>query len=402
MGNICYNEKSMNPRRIAASAWINYFCLFATYAVLTPYLQLYLKGQGLAPSQIGVLLGVLELAGIAGPILLGHFADRRSTYRVFLVAMFIVPLVVFIPLELTKRFWVYVLCIAGMGFTYRATIPLLDSHVSRILPDPARQYGTLRVSGSIGFIVVSLVLELAGLASGSSPRAIVAAFAVTSLIAAAAVLLMPPPHTARAQDPGPERRGDGFDVKFWVIIAIIFLGRFGIGAYYSFFSLFLRDRYDLSGVSLIWALGPLSEMLTIYFSGKLIRRFGLRMLFIVSLAAVSVRLALFVIAPSLVMVAFAQLLHAFTFGTFHTTSIAYINAKIAPSRRGMGMAIYNAVGIGLSTFLASTIGGFLLESHGYEFLFLSYAAVPLAGIVILAVRGKKLLRGEEARVRTPA
>jgi len=390
-GRLCYSGQSMDPRRITASAWVNYFCLFATYAVLTPYLQLYLKAQGLLPSQIGFLLGVLELAGIAGPILLGHLADRRSAYRSFLMAAFIIPVLMFIPLELAKGFWVYLICIAGMGFAYRAAIPLLDSHVSRILPDPARQYGTLRISGSLGFIVVSLLLAAAGFAAGSAPRAIAAAFAVTSLIAAAAVFLMPPSREAHARDARPAMDGDGFDVKFWLIIAVIFLGRFGIGAYYSFFSLFLKDRYGLSGVSLIWALGPLSEILTIYFSGPLIRRFGLRALFIASLAAISVRLALFVIAPSLFMVALAQVLHAFTFGTFHTASVAYINAKTAPSRRGMGIAIYNAVGIGLSTFLASTVGGFLLESHGYELLFLSYAAVPLAGIAILAVRGKKLL-----------
>ena len=388
----------MNPRRISASARLNNFTLFATYAVLTPFLPLYLKGRGLAPSQIGFLLGVLELAGIGGPILLGRLADTRSAHRSFLAAAFAGAALMFIPLGLAGKYWVYILCIAVMGFSYRATIPLLDSHVSRILADPARQYGTMRVFGSIGFIVMSLVMEAAGLAAGVSPEVIAISFAVTSVLAGATVGLMPPAHSAPEESTGKaEREVGGFDLKFWAVIAVIFLGRFAIGAYYSFFSLFLKDRYGLSGIGLIWALGPLSEMATIYFSGKLIARLGLQALFIASLAAISVRLALFVIAPSLVLVAFAQILHALTFGTFHTTSVAYINRKIVSARKGMGMAIYNAVGIGLPSFLASAAGGLIVQARGYDVLFMSYAAVPLAGIAILAIKGKKLLsiRGYE-------
>jgi PPP family 3-phenylpropionic acid transporter len=87
----------------------------------------------------------------------------------------------------------------------------------------------------------------------------------------------------------------------------------------------------------------------------------------------------------------AQLLHALTFGTFHTAAVAYVNAKIPAERRGLGMAIYNAIGIGLASFLASIAGGYIVEAHGYTVLFLSYAAVPLGGIAILAGFGRALL-----------
>ena len=82
--------------------------------------------------------------------------------------------------------------------------------------------------------------------------------------------------------------------------------------------------------------------MTIWFSGPLIRRWGIRTLLVVSLAAISVRLGLFIIAPSIAVVALAQLLHAFTFGTFHTAAIAFINGKIGHEDRGVGMAIYGA------------------------------------------------------------
>lgn len=383
----------MPSRRIAVSSFANYFLLFISYAILSPYLQLFLKARGLSASRIGLLLGLLELAGVAGPILLGRMADSRSAYRALLAASFLVPIVVFLPMQLTTSFPVYIACILVMGFTYRSTIPLLDSIVSRILPDPARQYGRFRVAGSIGFILISLFLQFSGLVSGDSSLAILIAFGAAALCAAVAPALLPPaPKAAPRRDSAPHAEThDGFDLRFWAVIGIIFLGRFGLGAYYSFFSLYLQETFPGIGVSMLWAIGPLAEIATIWFSGPLISRWGIRTMFIVSLAAVSLRLGLFVLAPSIVVVALAQLLHAFTFGTFHTTAVAYINAKIGHEKRGMGMAIYNAVGVGFASFMASVAGGYILDAHGFAFLFLLYGTIPLIGVIILAVFGRKLL-----------
>jgi hypothetical protein len=57
----------------------------------------------------------------------------------------------------------------------------------------------------------------------------------------------------------------------------------------------------------------------------------------------------------------------------------------------MGMAIYGAVGLGLPSFLSSVAGGYILQTRGFITLFLTYAAVPLMGIVVLAAWGRKLL-----------
>jgi PPP family 3-phenylpropionic acid transporter len=392
----------MPSRPIRASFLTNYFFLFITYAILAPYLQLYLKARGMSASRIGLLLGSLEIAGLAGPILLGRLADRSSAYRALLAGCLLVPIVAFIPMELTTRFPLYIVCVIIMGFTYRATTPLLDSLVSRVLPDPAGQYGKFRIAGSIGFTAVSLLFQLTGLLTGESSLPILLAFSATAVCAALVVGTLPRgPRTDLRQEreasggARPRARGgfDGFDGKFWAVMAVIFLGRFGIGAYYSFFSLYLQQTFPRSGVSIFWAIGSVAEIATMWFSGALIRRWGLRVLLAVSLAAISTRLGLFVIAPSLLVVCLAQILHAFTFGTFHTSAVAYVNLKIEHDRRGTGMAIYNAVGIGLPSFLASVAGGYILEAHGFVVLFLAYAAVPIIGIGVLAAFGRWLLPG---------
>jgi PPP family 3-phenylpropionic acid transporter len=389
----------MHARRASISAFASYFLIFVTFAILSPYLQLYLKARGFTESRIGLLLGLLELAGVAGPMVLARTADARPDSRWLLAGCLLVPVLSFLPLEATTLLPVAAASVAVMGFAYRSVITLLDSAASRLLPDPARQYGRLRVAGSLGFLCISVVLQLSGAVTGDSPHPIVIAFAAASLAAGAAVFLLPRapadgyPHPQLAEKPG------GLGLAFWCVIGVVFLGRFSLGAYYSFFSLYLKQTFPGTGVSLLWAIGPLAEIPTIWFSGPLIRRFGIRALLIVSLAAISLRLSLFVVAPSLAVVALAQLLHAFTFGTFHTTAIAFVISRTGQSNRTMGMSIYNAVGLGVANFLASTAGGFIAERSGYQALFLSYAIVPLAGIAALLFFGRKWIPAPSARER---
>jgi MFS transporter, PPP family, 3-phenylpropionic acid transporter len=382
----------MPSRRAASSFFANYFLLYVSFGILVPYLQLYLKARGFTPSRIGILLGIYGLAGIAGPIFVLRLADSRTAYRALLVGSLVTSAIAFVPLQLTTRFLAAALLLALMGASYLSSAPLLDSTVSRILPDPARQYGRFRVAGSIGFIVVSVLLQFGGLVSGDSSFSILVAFCFTALCAAGAAVFLPrvPRSAPHPHATGSVREASAFDLRFWLVIGVIFLGRFGMGAYYSFFSLYLgsafggaKSAFGGAGVSLLWAIGSLAEIAPMWFSGRLIARWGLRAVLAVSLAAITVRLGLFVIAPSLLVIAAAQLLHAFTFGTFHTAAVSYVNAAVPAERRGLGMAIYNAVGVGCASFLASVAGGYIIEAHGYVILYLCYAAVPLGGIAIL-------------------
>jgi PPP family 3-phenylpropionic acid transporter len=385
---------------VTGASFSNYFLLSITFAVLSPYLPLYLKAKGFTPSRIGVLLGVLELAGVGGALLIARLADRRSIYRELYAVVLVVSAAAFLLLQLTTALVVSAGCMVLMGLAYRSAAPLLDSLVTRVVPDPAHRYGRLRVAGSISFIAASLVFQASGLITGDSAPAILIAFCAAALVAAAAAAILPaaprPVDRAAAAASGVPAASAGFDLTFWVVIGVIFLGRFGIGAYYSFFSLYLKHTFPAAGVGGLWAIGAAAEVVTVWFSGPLIKRWGIRLVRLVSLAAISLRLGLFVAAPAIAVVAVAQLLHAFTFGTFHTVSVAYVTTKIAGERRGLGMAVYNGLCIGLSTVLASTAGGYILEAHGFVVLFVTYASVPLAGIAVLLVFGRRLLPGKLA------
>jgi MFS family permease len=63
-----------------------YFLLFSNFAIISPYLQVFLHLQHLSAEFIGLLLGLFTLAGVAGSLILGNIADRRGLYRPLLAA----------------------------------------------------------------------------------------------------------------------------------------------------------------------------------------------------------------------------------------------------------------------------------------------------------------------------
>ena len=57
----------MNPDRNVLRLSVVYGVLFGAFAVIFPFLPIYLDTLGYSPSRIGLLLGIMELSGLAAP-----------------------------------------------------------------------------------------------------------------------------------------------------------------------------------------------------------------------------------------------------------------------------------------------------------------------------------------------
>ncbi len=361
---------------------LNNFLVSATFAVVTPYLQLFFRARGFSPLQIGVLLGAFGVAGVAGPILIGFLGDRLRAFRPLIFASMAGAVLFFVPLQLTDGFVLSLLLAFLLGALYRASMPLTDAYLLHILPDPLHQYGRIRVLGSLGFVVANLVLQHAGLIDGRSSRSILLCFVALAALHLASVPALP--ERRRPSPPLPRLDGtSGFGPGFWAAIGFAFLCQLGMAGHYSFFSLFLQSSYGLNRVGDFWMLGSVAEMPFIFWSGRLIRRWGIPVLFLAAGLSVTVRLGVYALTPPLGILLAVQLLHGLSYGVFQTAVIALIGRSVHLSRRATGVALFNGVGFGLAAFVGGALGGALLESAGFRALFLTLAAAPLAGLPLL-------------------
>jgi PPP family 3-phenylpropionic acid transporter len=369
---------------------VHYFLLFTAMAMVYPYFQLFLRARGFSRAEVGYLQGVLALAGICGPLLIGHLADRTGRRRAFVALCLVAYALLLLPLNVTSTFWPAAAFVAGIGFAVRTTIPLTDTLAAGELTDPIHQYGRVRVWGSIGFVVTLLGVRALGLVNEQSSASMTAGMLVTAGACVVSALCLRERRAAEHGREVPAGPSAAFDSVFWLFVLATGLQQWGMAAYYSFFTIYLHDALGMQKAAWVWAVGSAAEIPLLFYGGRIIRRFGLTAMLASSMVAASVRLCIVALLPTLWVILPSQLLHALTFGVFHAASIEFLRRKVPAARRGTAMALYMSLALALPAWIGSSLGGVVIERWGYPVLYLSYAVPPLVGVVLLAVSGRSL------------
>jgi len=369
---------------------IHYFLLFTVMAMMTPYFQVFLRAQHFSNAEVGYLQGVLALAGICGPLLISHLADRTGHRKAFIVLCLAAYGLLLLPLSATRAFWLAAVLVAGVGFAVRPIIPLTDTLTAGELADPVHQYGRVRIWGSLGFVVTLLAVRALKLVNEQSAASMVRGMLITAGLCLVSSVCLRERRAVGHPQKAPAGPSAAFDSVFWLFVLAAGLQQWGMTAYYSFFTIYLQDAVGMKNAAWVWALGSAAEIPLLFFGGRIIRRFGLTAMLASSMAAASARLCTVALLPTLWVILPSQLLHALTFGAFHASSIEFLRRKVPAARRGTAMALYMSLSLALPGWIGSSLGGVIIEHWGYPVLYLSYAVPPLAGILLLTVSGKTL------------
>ena len=374
------------------------------YAAITPFLSILVRSLGYSPFWVGVLLGVFEGAGIAGPFVFGYWADRIGNYRWPLIVANALPALAVLPLALFVHPVLSAVLLALLALGFRSTTSLLDA-VTTIRLGNTGNYGRIRVSGSISFIVFVLFLQWTPVRRPDSAGNIAFWIAVISAVSVIPVALLP----RRTLDGSGSRRKSGpsgsgpffLSVYFVTGFLLIFLCRLSMAAVYTYFPLYLTEALRWDVVGLMFALASAAEVPCMFISARLLRRFGALPLLALAAGGITVRLLIWALFPFKVPIIAAQLLHSLCFGIYHPAAVYFIASTFPPEKRGVGMSIYLALGSGLPSLIGNMAGGALAEAAGYRPLFAVYAS--FTGLAVLcygALRLSGILRPSGPSIRS--
>ena len=186
-----------------------------------------------------------------------------------------------------------------------------------------------------------------------------------------------------------------FSPYYWLVLALIFLTMFGQAPTNHFFSMYVREYLHSDAAGFLWVLSALSEIPFMFFSNRFIRRYGSVKLLLFCSAASSVRNLVYVCFPSVAGAAAAQLFNSVTFGLFHPAAVMFAAQHARRKEQYvLSQLLYSICAIGTAKILASALGGIVVHRFGYGFLYASYSAFPLAGILLFAVLNKRTKQAE--------
>lgn len=378
-----------------------FFFLYAIFGIVSPYLQLLLRGLGYSPSAIGFLLGLFEMTGIAGPLVVSRIVDGNGRYRRTLALCSLLLGAATVPLVLVHELFVTALSLVAFSLGLKSLIPVLDAAVTNMLErarrakDPRRReypgqsgaiafrcgYGLLRSMGSAGFVLVALILQLVPRFDDSPPTVFGICIAAAVCVFGASLLFVP------EIDFIPARRKSAsgatkavFDPVFLLGLAVIALNRLSYSPISSFFSLYVKEELGWNAVSGLWAFAAAVEIPFLIFSGKFIRRWGPMKVISISSSSIVLRLLIYALFPNPAGAIAGQFLHSVSYGLFQPAAISFVACSYPPEKRATGLALYLGLGVGLPSFIGSSMGGLIVEGMGYRALFSIFALFSTASI----------------------
>ena len=275
---------------------------------------------------------------------------------------------------------------------WTAVLPQLEVITVSASKDSKGGYGAVRLWGSIGFIVLSLLIGF--LLDFFSTEVIIytSSFCLLALYISSLFIASPqavPKHKRVVVNEWHKVRSLVFIV---FIISAIFL-QISFGSYYSFFALYMADL-DYSGkqTGLFIAVGVLSEIGIFIIASRFIAKFGVKWMLIISMLLTSVRwLTLALIPESASAIIFSQTLHAFSFGMTHATSVHFLYTYFASGFQSRAQALYVSIAFGIGGALGSFIAGNIwMQGAGAEKSFIISASFAFVGaFALLLVSSKK-------------
>lgn len=173
----------------------------------------------------------------------------------------------------------------------------------------------------------------------------------------------------------------------WAYLLAVILMQVSFGPYYNFFSILLNDSgYPVTAVSLFWCVAIGAEILIFVYIRGLYQWLGIRHLFLISILLSILRWTLTgAYAENAMVMTFAQILHAFSFATFHACMIEQVRCLFPANQHGKGQALFNSVGYGLGAVLGAVGSGLLWSQLGNQLFYLAALMSGLSLIIAVVV-----------------
>lgn len=361
-----------------------YFVYYFFVGAFVPYWGLYLQSEKFSAADIGILMSLFQISRIFAPNFWGWLADHTSKRVTWIKLTALLGLIGFSAVFWAHSFFWLFFVMASLSLFTSSTLPLSESLTLAHLATSNGHYSRIRMWGSLGFIFAAVILGF--LIDAYGIKSLLWALLTVQIVLFLLTFRLPEaiihPHAH-----------DKFSlwqvIKQPAVIATLVgcaLMVTAHGVLYNFYSIYLSEHgYSKSMIGLLWSVGVVCEIVIFIMMPKLMARFSLKSILLISLALAVLRFCMIGVAvDNLVLLIVAQSLHAATFGSFHVASVEVITQFFNGRHQARGQAIYNSVAYGVGGTIGGVAGGYALQYLGGENTFLLAAVFPLLGFIVIA------------------
>jgi nucleoside transporter len=361
--------------------------------------------------QLPLIFGAFNVGALVALFFSTQFADRKFAAEKFLALSHLIGGLAILGLFFVKKepgetsapFWPFFFLMLVHSVFYVPTISITNSIAFANLRDPAREFGPVRVWGTIGWIAASwpfifILVDWAavgqkqttgfvdwiGTALGTSvqgeaamdlKRYIFLVAGVAALLLAAFSLTLP--HTP------PKPATSSADALAWLkamrllkhpFVAVLFLVTFiDAAVHQSFFFwtfTFLGPKGDggvvdipANWVGAVMKIGQVAEILTMLVLGYVLKSLGWRMTMALGVLGHAARFAVFAFFPEQVPAILINVVHGICYAFFFATVYIFVDEFFPKDVRSSAQGLFNVLILGIGPFAANFLCGQLKAQY---------------------------------------
>ncbi len=420
--------------RLMGMMFLQYFVQGAFLPIISVYLE---ESLGFTAGQLGYFAAALSLGPLLSALLLGQLADRHFRLERLLGVVHLLAAAVMLLLAFQRplleavrgsgELWLlspsgqFVL-VVGLGLLYSIlytpTMMLTNALAFHHLEFQQREFPTVRMWGTIGFIVPAWFIEsvlLAGKSGAELNQARGVALVVSGLagvlMAAYCWLLLPPTPPAKEEKRrfAPAALLPMFRRRDFLVLVLVSFGIAMVHQYYfTLNSPYLKAMLRSGQVGQAWegriaSVGQIAEIFVMLVLGLLILRKGFKWTMALGALAYTLRYVIFAVAAAapwpfaatMSLVVLGQALHGLCFGCFLAAAFMYIDRITAADVRSTAQNFYGTIvlslGFALGGTVAGTVGDWFTHAPGAAPLREALGVAGTAGIYPMKTNEGELL-----------
>lgn len=345
------------------------FLMFSTwgawYGQMGKYLFTTLHATG---DQIGSAYATFSIASIVAPFFMGMVADRFfSAQKVMGVLNILGAIILYFLIQNQDPdtfFW-YIL---AYTLTFAPNLALSSSIAMNQMQNPEKEFPSIRVIGTIAWIVVTNIIGFYGVGDKVTIFQI-AMFASVAWAIFAFTLPNTPPKATKATSFSQILGTDAFvlfkDRSFLVFFICSILVCIPLSFYYAHANLSLTES-NMTNVENKMSLGQVSEVLFMLLIPFALSKFGIKKMLIVGLIAWIVRFVCFGYGDGISsewMLYLAIILHGVCYDFFFVTGQIYTDNKAGEKIKNSAQGLITLATYGIGMGIGSILSGKVLDKY---------------------------------------
>lgn len=389
--------------RLSIMMFLQFFIWGGWFVTLGTYLASTLEASG---GQIAMAFSTQSWGAIIAPLIIGLIADKYFNAERILGVLHLLGAALMYMMFTAQDFSSFYPYALGYMIAYMPTLALVNSVSFGQMQDPSKEFGKIRVWGTIGWIVAGLVISYVfswdarqAIADGML-RNTFALCAIASLLLGLFSFTLPatpPKGKGQATGIGQALGTDALNLLKSRNFAVFFIASvlicIPLAFYYQNANPFLTE-IGVENATGKMTLGQVSEVLFMLALPVFLNKFGIKKTLILGMLAWVIRYVLFAYGNAdegiwLLLVGIA--LHGLCYDFFFVSGQIYTDAKAAPQNKSAAQGLITLATYGVGMLIGFWVAGQITDAyavsdgHVWENVWLFPAAFALVVLVLFTV-----------------